>query len=215
METTGGESANGDIGEASSYQQTTPAIMIETPQHRLIGKLVNKQYSLHYRREQPFYDVDNTMTFEKDGELWQYTPARADALAIARFNKLSKLGTNTPPVGSSRDHASPVLTRQQVKRMGLLPQRTPKDKLRTKEYFKSKLEPFGQMPLREVPLPGEEDDQGNYTARLGKVYVLWKPNEIRAIIVNLPNLERCQKKWYKKLMWIEKTQQATYMICES
>lgn len=65
-------------------QETTPSIMTETPQYRLIGKLVNKQYSPHYRREQSFYDVDNTMTFEKDGELWQYTPARADALA--RFN---------------------------------------------------------------------------------------------------------------------------------
>lgn len=129
------------------------------------------------------------MTFEKDGELWQYIPARADALA--RFNKLSKLGTNTPPVGSSRDHASPVLTRQQVKRMGLLSQHTPEYRLRTKEYFKSKLEPFGQMPLREVALPGEEDDQGNYTARLGKVYVPWKPNEIRAIVTDLPNLEKC------------------------
>lgn len=66
------------------------------------------------------------------------------------------------------------------------------------------------MPLREVALPGE-DGQGNYTARIGKVYVPWKPNEIRAIIADLPNIEKCPKKWYKKLMWIEKTQQATYM----
>lgn len=66
------------------------------------------------------------------------------------------------------------------------------------------------MPLREVALLGETDGDGKYTANIGKVYIPWKPREIRALVADLPNLEKCPKKWYKRMAWVQKTQQATY-----
>lgn len=66
------------------------------------------------------------------------------------------------------------------------------------------------MPLREVALPEAVGTDGAYEARIDTIYIPWKPHEIKTIVTDLTNIEKCPKKWYKNIVSVQKTQQTAY-----
>lgn len=62
------------------------------------------------------------------------------------------------------------------------------------------------LPLRQIALPGEEPTEPH----ISEVYVPWKPNEIRSMVSDLPQINLCPRKWLIKIGWLQKTQRATY-----
>lgn len=85
---------------------------------------------------------------------------------------------------------------------------TPADKQKGREYYGSQWQdtPLEQMPLREVALPEAVGTDGAYEARIDTIYIPWKPHEIKTIVTDLTNIEKCPKKWYKNIVSVQKTQ---------